>query len=76
MHAHLKSIFQARIPGSILHNYEEGIGDMGKMIKDVEMLKQDFEKLGITKDKQISMLLSLWNSSRTYLFATKTSRFC
>ena len=43
----------ARIPGSILHNYEEGIGDMGKMIKDVEVLKQDFEKLGITQDKQI-----------------------
>ena len=43
----------ARIPGSILHNYEEGIGDMGKMIKDVEVLKQDFEKLGITRDKQI-----------------------
>jgi thiosulfate/3-mercaptopyruvate sulfurtransferase len=45
--------FQARIPGSILHNYEEGFGDMGKMIKDVEMLSQDFEKIGITKDKQI-----------------------
>jgi thiosulfate/3-mercaptopyruvate sulfurtransferase len=43
----------ARIPGSILHNYEEGIGDMGKMIKDVKVLKQDFEKLGITRDKQI-----------------------
>ena len=43
----------ARIPGSILHNYEEGIGDMGKMMKDVEVLKQDFEKLGITRDKQI-----------------------
>jgi thiosulfate/3-mercaptopyruvate sulfurtransferase len=45
--------FHARIPGSILHNYEEGIGDMGKMIKDVEELKQDFEKIGITHDKQI-----------------------
>lgn len=45
--------FHARIPGSILHNYEEGIGDLGKMIKDVEVLKQDFEKLGITRDKQI-----------------------
>ena len=45
--------FQARIPGSILHNYEEGFGDMGKMIKDVERLRQDFEKKGITKDKQI-----------------------
>ncbi len=45
--------FQARIPGSILHNYEEGIGDTGKMIKDIEILKQNFEKIGITKDKQI-----------------------
>ena len=43
----------ARVPGSILHNYEEGIGDMGKMIKDVEELEQDFEKIGITHDKQI-----------------------
>ncbi len=43
----------ARIPGSILHNYDEGIGDMGKMIKDAEMLKQGFEKIGITQDKQI-----------------------
>ncbi|WP_458746188.1 sulfurtransferase [Candidatus Nitrosocosmicus sp. T] len=45
--------FQARIPGSILHNYEEGFGDRGKMIKDVEISRQDFEKIGITKDKQI-----------------------
>ncbi len=45
--------FHARIPGSILHNYDEGIGDMGKMIKDGEMIKQDFEKIGITQDKQI-----------------------
>jgi thiosulfate/3-mercaptopyruvate sulfurtransferase len=45
--------FQARIPGSILHNYEEGIGDIGKMMKDAEALKQDFEKIGITHDKQI-----------------------
>ena len=45
--------FHARIPGSILHNYDEGIGDMVKMIKDVEMLKKDFEKIGITQDKQI-----------------------
>jgi len=43
----------ARIPGSILHNYDEGIGDNGKMIKDVEVLKKDFERIGITHDKQI-----------------------
>ncbi len=45
--------FHARIPGSILHNYDEGIGDMGKMIKEGEILKQDFKKIGITQDKQI-----------------------
>lgn len=45
--------FQARIPGSILHNWEEGLGDYGKMIKDKDKLRIDFEKQGITKDKEI-----------------------
>ena len=26
--------FQARIPGFVLHNWEEGIGNNGKMMKD------------------------------------------
>ena len=45
--------FQARIPGSILHNWEEGIGYDGKMIKDKDELKRDFEEKGITKDKEV-----------------------
>jgi thiosulfate/3-mercaptopyruvate sulfurtransferase len=45
--------FQARIPGSILHNWEEGIGYDGKMIKDKDQLKRDFEEKGITKDKEV-----------------------
>ncbi len=26
--------FQARIPGSVLNNWEDGLGDYGKMFKD------------------------------------------
>lgn len=45
--------FQARIPGSILLNWEEGLGDDGKMIKDKGELERVFEGKGITKDKEI-----------------------
>ena len=45
--------FQARIPGSILHNWEEGLGDYGEMIKDKDRLQKDFEEKGIAKDKEI-----------------------
>jgi thiosulfate/3-mercaptopyruvate sulfurtransferase len=47
--------FQARIPGSILHNWEEGLayGAVNKMIKSKDELQKDFEQKGITKDKQI-----------------------
>ena len=45
--------FQARIPGSILHNWEEGIGHDGKMMKERDELILDFEKKGISKDKEI-----------------------
>ena len=45
--------FQARIPGSILHNWEEGLGDYGQMIKDKEALRKDFEEKGITADKEV-----------------------
>ena len=44
---------QARIPGSILHNWEEGIGDNGSMFKSKEELQKDFENNGITPDKEI-----------------------
>jgi thiosulfate/3-mercaptopyruvate sulfurtransferase len=45
--------FQARIPGSVLHNWEDGIGQDGKMIKDKDSLQRDFEEKGITKDKEV-----------------------
>jgi len=45
--------FQASIPGSMLHNWEEGIGQNGEMIKSKAELEKDFEKKGITKDKEI-----------------------
>jgi thiosulfate/3-mercaptopyruvate sulfurtransferase len=46
--------FQARIPGSILHNWEEGLDDdRGRMIKYKDELQKDFEQRGITKDKGV-----------------------
>ena len=45
--------FQARIPGSILDNWEEGIGQNGEMIKSKAELEKDFEEKGITRDKEI-----------------------
>lgn len=44
---------QARIPGSILHNWEEGLGDNGVMFKSKEELRKDLESNGITLDKEI-----------------------
>src|SRR2546430_9050012 len=45
--------FQARIPGSMLDNWEEGIGQNGEMIKSKAELEKDFEEKGITRDKEI-----------------------
>ncbi len=45
--------FQARIPGSVLVNWEEGLGDYGEMIKDKDALYKEFEEKGITKDKEV-----------------------
>src|SRR5919107_1007614 len=45
--------FQARIPGSLLNNWEEGLGDNGKMIKDKDTLQEYFVSKGITLDKEI-----------------------
>ena len=45
--------FQARIPGSILDNWEGGIGPDGEMIKNKAELEKDFEEKGITRDKEI-----------------------
>jgi thiosulfate/3-mercaptopyruvate sulfurtransferase len=44
---------QARIPGSILDNWEEGLGPNGEMMKSKEELERDFEEKRISKDKQI-----------------------
>jgi thiosulfate/3-mercaptopyruvate sulfurtransferase len=48
----LQEHLQARIPGSILHNWEEGLG-INKMIKSKDELQKDFEQKGITNDKKI-----------------------
>nr|MBA3750797.1 sulfurtransferase [Nitrosopumilus sp.] len=45
--------FQARIPGSILLNWEDGLGEYGKMIKDICNLQRDFEEKGIAKNKEV-----------------------
>jgi thiosulfate/3-mercaptopyruvate sulfurtransferase len=45
--------FQARIPGSILNSWEEGIGGNGAMIRSKAELQKDFEEQGISKDKEI-----------------------
>ena len=45
--------FQARIPGSILNSWEEGIGLDGEMIKSRAQLEKDFEAQGISKDKEV-----------------------
>ncbi|MFL6453083.1 MAG: sulfurtransferase [Nitrososphaeraceae archaeon] len=44
---------QARIPGSILHSWEEGLGSNGAMFTSKEELQKDFENNGITPDKEI-----------------------
>lgn len=44
---------QARIPGSLLHNWENGIGEDGKMIKSSQDLLNEFTASGLTKNKEI-----------------------
>ena len=45
---------QARIPGSILHSWEEGLDTNGiTILKSKEELQKDFEHNGITNDKEI-----------------------
>ena len=44
---------QARIPSSLLHNWEIGVGKDGKMIKSGEELLNEFNAYGIAKDKEI-----------------------
>jgi len=44
---------QARIPGSILDDWEEGLGSDGEMMKSKEELGRGFEEKRISKDKEI-----------------------
>ena len=44
---------QARIPGSKLDNWEEGLGPNGEMMKSKEELERDFQVKQISKDKEI-----------------------
>jgi thiosulfate/3-mercaptopyruvate sulfurtransferase len=44
---------QARIPGSILGNWEEGLGPNGEMMESKEELERGFEEKRISKDKEI-----------------------
>jgi thiosulfate/3-mercaptopyruvate sulfurtransferase len=44
---------QAKIPGSILANWEEGLGDNGEMMKSKEELERNFMEKQIPKDKEI-----------------------
>jgi thiosulfate/3-mercaptopyruvate sulfurtransferase len=45
--------FQARIPGSILDNWEDGVGYAGEMLKSKLELEEDFERKGIRKESEI-----------------------
>jgi thiosulfate/3-mercaptopyruvate sulfurtransferase len=45
--------FAARIPGSILDDWEEGIGQEGGMIKSKSELETHFREKGFTKDKEV-----------------------
>ncbi|NAL78219.1 sulfurtransferase [Nitrososphaera sp. AFS] len=45
--------FQARIPGSILDNWEDGVGHAGEMLKGKSELEEDFERKGIGKESEI-----------------------
>lgn len=45
--------FQARIPGSMLDNWEDGIGSAGEMLKNKSQLEMDFERKGISKENEI-----------------------
>lgn len=45
--------FAARIPGSILDDWEEGIGQEGRIIKSKSELEAHFREKGFTKDKEV-----------------------
>jgi thiosulfate/3-mercaptopyruvate sulfurtransferase len=44
---------QARVPNSVLHEWEQGVGENGAAFQSPEELKKEFESKGITPDKEI-----------------------
>jgi thiosulfate/3-mercaptopyruvate sulfurtransferase len=44
---------QARVPNSVLHNWEQGVGANGAPFLSPDKLKKEFESKGITPDKEI-----------------------
>lgn len=44
---------QARIPNSVLHNWEEGVGPNGSSFVGADDLRKEFESKGITPDKEV-----------------------
>ncbi|MER3408233.1 MAG: sulfurtransferase, partial [Nitrososphaera sp.] len=44
---------QARIPNSILHNWEDGAGQNGTAFLSGDELRKEFESKGITPDKEV-----------------------
>ncbi len=45
---------QARVPNSVLHNWEDGVGTNGALFLTDEELRREFEAKGIAPDKQIA----------------------
>jgi thiosulfate/3-mercaptopyruvate sulfurtransferase len=44
---------QARVPNSVLHDWEQGVGANGSAFLSPDELKKEFESKGITPDKEI-----------------------
>jgi thiosulfate/3-mercaptopyruvate sulfurtransferase len=44
---------QAQIPNSVLHNWEDGVGQDGTSFMSGEELRKEFESKGITPDKEV-----------------------
>jgi thiosulfate/3-mercaptopyruvate sulfurtransferase len=49
----LQEHMQARIPNSVLHDWEQGVGTNGTAFVSAEELKKEFESKGITPDKEV-----------------------
>jgi thiosulfate/3-mercaptopyruvate sulfurtransferase len=49
----LQEHMQARVPDSVLHDWEHGVGANGAVFLSPEELKKEFESQGITPDKEV-----------------------